>query len=216
MKKLPLIIGLIFLCLPTLFGQLKNVKQIIKKVDKIKSVRDAEHFLVKDTAVDGYIMTVNPVTDTSEFYKLILSKNIGELFDFASDDNKFHYVIKILAWEEVNQFRVNYIYLDNNKYSKVQIDSLRIVISDRLANREEFTHLAQIYSMDGASKNGGDIGWFLEGQMVKVFEDSIKAHLKDEVYFVDVPENKWYYVVKNTYNPIRKKVIKTMVIKIEK
>jgi len=216
MKKLPLIIGLFFLCLPTLFGQLKNVKQIIKKVDKIKSLRDAEDFLIKNTTIDGYIMTVNPETDTSEFNKSILSKNIGELFDFASDDNKLHYVIKILAWEEANQFRVNYIYLDNNKYSKVQIDSLRIEIRDRLARREEFTHLAQIYSMDQASKNGGDIGWFLEGQMVKVFEDSIKAHLKDEVYFVDVPENNWYYVVKNTYNPIRKKVLKTIMIKIKK
>lgn len=210
MKKL-LLIGLITLSYSSVIGQNKNVEQIANALQKINSVEDAENLLAKDTTMIGEIISLNLRTDTSYFAKELFAKNKGDIVEFS--DSEFIYVTKAIAWREVNQYRVSYIYFDNNKYKINEIDSLRKLISKKLKDGDKFSALALKYSMDGNSKKGGDIGWFEEGQMVKVFEDSIKSHSVGDIYYVDVPENKWYYIVKNTYDPIRDKILDVILIK---
>ncbi|KPL13440.1 MAG: hypothetical protein AMS26_14415 [Bacteroides sp. SM23_62] len=47
-------------------------------------------------------------------------------------------------------------------------DSLQEVLN----SGGDFANLARQYSMDGSAQEGGDLGWFPEGQMVKPFSDS--------------------------------------------
>jgi peptidyl-prolyl cis-trans isomerase D len=47
-------------------------------------------------------------------------------------------------------------------------DSLQEVLS----GGGDFANLARLYSTDGSAQEGGDLGWFPEGQMVKPFSDS--------------------------------------------
>lgn len=47
------------------------------------------------------------------------------------------------------------------------------MISQELARGESFSNLARMYSEDpGSQKNGGDLGYFVRGQMVKEFEEA--------------------------------------------
>lgn len=55
--------------------------------------------------------------------------------------------------------------------------------------------------------NKGDLGWFSEGTMYKAFEDAIKSHKKNDLFEVDIPENRWYYVVLKTYNDLPKSIL---------
>ena len=52
--------------------------------------------------------------------------------------------------------------------AKVRIDS---VLAKARAG-EDFAELAKQYSADGSAANGGDLGWFRRGQMVRAFEET--------------------------------------------
>lgn len=115
---------------------------------------------------------------------------------------KYRGISKSVAISKVKMMRVSYIYLDGSKIDLKRIGELRYEIMTFIANGKKFSDLANEYTMDG-NKNG-DLGWFEEGMMVKDFENAIKAHKKGDVFTVDIPENKWYYVVFKTFDDLEK------------
>jgi peptidyl-prolyl cis-trans isomerase D len=54
-------------------------------------------------------------------------------------------------------------------------------LQDVLKNGGDFASLAMQFSMDGSAQQGGDLGWFPEGQMVKPFSDSCFYGKKGEI-----------------------------------
>jgi hypothetical protein len=64
--------------------------------------------------------------------------------------------------------------------------------------------------MDGNTTHG-DLGWFFGEDMVpKELQDAVSKHKLGDVFFVDVPERQWYYIVKKTYDDQIKKEIKVL------
>ena len=64
----------------------------------------------------------------------------------------------------------------NKEPSEIDLDSIKSEIyklQDRLKNGENFETLAEKYSKDNSGQNGGDLGWFSKGKMVKPFEDAV-------------------------------------------
>jgi parvulin-like peptidyl-prolyl isomerase len=61
--------------------------------------------------------------------------------------------------------------------------------------------------MDG-NKTRGDTDWFFGPEMMpKEFEDAVKARKTGEIFFVDVSEKQWHYIVKKTHDDRIKKDI---------
>lgn len=148
-------------------------------------------FASENPNLEAELLNIHPEIETDNFSNNLTELKIGEIFS----DVDFTY--KILFETNVKAFRVSYIFLDASKLSLKEIEKLRTQILKDYKNGIQFTDLANNYSMDN-NKNG-DLGWFTEGMMVPNFEIAIKKHKLNEIFKVDVPNNKWYYVVLKTF-----------------
>jgi hypothetical protein len=64
--------------------------------------------------------------------------------------------------------------------------------------------------MDG-NKTRGDTDWFWgEFSFPKEFQDAVQKHKKGEIFFVDVPEKQWHYIVHKTHDDQITKDIKVL------
>jgi hypothetical protein len=181
------------------FGQQEKIEKIKSEFNGIKNRKQAEKFIRENPSLKGAIVTIDPKTDSSIFAKEILSKKPGEIL--TQQYGKTTQLFKILATEKVLAYRVQYILFNGNQMKIKQIHTRRDSILTRLKNGESFDVLARQYSMDDNAKKGGDLGWFKENELVPEFENAVKAHDPGEVFTVDVPTEKWYYIVKNSYRP---------------
>ena len=149
-------------------------------------------FIEKNPKANWKVFTIESSSDTSELLLSLYDKKNG--FTFKIDNNNY----KILQIDSTLSFRVNYIYLNGEKLSKTQIDSLRQEIISRYKDGTSFLDLVQQYNMDG--NNTGDTKWFTENMMVKDFETSVRSHKKGDIFAVETPNQKWYHIVLKTYD----------------
>lgn len=154
------------------FGQSKE-----SDLAKIKTVSQAETYIANNPKSECTIFSIESSSDTTEIDKPIYNKKVG--FTFYIDKVLF----KILELDSTLSFRANYIYLDGNKYSKNEIDSLLKEIISKYKSGTSFFDLVQQYNMDG--NPNGDTKWFKENMMVKNFEQAVKNHKKGEIFTVD-------------------------------
>ena len=86
-----------------------------------------------------------------------------------------------------------------------KIDSLKKIITKKISDGVPFDKLSDEYTMDG-NNTKGDTGWFYgENMLPKEFQDAVAKHKKDEVFYVDVSEKQWHYIVKKTFDDDAKK-----------
>jgi parvulin-like peptidyl-prolyl isomerase len=87
------------------------------------------------------------------------------------------------------------------------VDSLSKLIVGKLNAGESFESLSDKYTMDG-NDTKGDLGWFYgEGQVPKEVQEAVAKHKKGDIFFLDIPERQWYYILKKTYDDDFKKEI---------
>jgi parvulin-like peptidyl-prolyl isomerase len=90
--------------------------------------------------------------------------------------------------------------------SETQIDSLKKIIVQKANSGESWDKLSDKYTMDGNTTHG-DTGWFFgEEMMPKEFQEAVKAHKLGDIFFVDVSDKQWHYIVKKTYDDDDKKI----------
>ncbi|MGL5328912.1 MAG: peptidylprolyl isomerase [Peptostreptococcaceae bacterium] len=125
----------------------------------------------------------NPVTD--EEIKTYYEKNKK---DFYLDEVKAsHILIKTID--------------DQNKplgdKEKAEAKKKAEEVLAKVKAGEEFSKLAKEYSQDGSAQNGGDLGFFGKGQMVKPFEEAAFSMKVGEVS--DIVETEYgYHIIKVT------------------
>ncbi|KKR49124.1 MAG: Protein translocase subunit SecD [Candidatus Magasanikbacteria bacterium GW2011_GWC2_40_17] len=73
------------------------------------------------------------------------------------------------------------------------------VLKEALASNADFSALAKKYSEDpGSAQNGGNLGWFPAGAMVKPFEDAVKSLKINQTTYKLVKSDFGFHIIKKT------------------
>ncbi|HVU96929.1 MAG TPA: peptidylprolyl isomerase [Puia sp.] len=189
-------LGILLLFSSSAFAQ----NEVHDQFAKITTVQQAQQWADANPKLKPAILNLNSLKDSSLIDKRLLRQNQGDVFSVG------YVTYKVLESTEKVQYRASYIFLDGGSLSQTQIDSLKKIIVSKASKGADWNQLSDEYTMDGNTTHG-DTGWFFgEEQMPKEFQDAVKAHQKGEIFFVDVSERNWHYIVKKTYDDDDKKV----------
>jgi hypothetical protein len=174
---------------------------VTEKFQKIVTVAEAQQFIEANAALKPALLTLSSQKDSSLIDKRLLRQNKGDIFSVG------YVTYKVLEATEKVAYRANYVFLDGAALSAPQIDSLKKIIVQKGTAGTPFNQLSDQYTMDGNTTHG-DTGWFFgEEMMPKEFQDGVKNHKLGEIFFVDVSDRQWHYIVKKTYDDDDKKEI---------
>ncbi|MDD4527785.1 MAG: peptidylprolyl isomerase [Candidatus Margulisbacteria bacterium] len=117
-----------------------------------------------------------------------LKDNIESKIKVSAKDAKKYYDENKDMFKKDDQIKARHILVATEKEAKD--------IIAKLNKGESFQALAREFSMDPGSKvNGGDLGWFAKGQMVKPFETAAFALKKGEYTKQEVQTQYGYHVI---------------------
>lgn len=189
--------GLFLLISTPIFAQLTVTEQF----QKIGTVQQAQQFIEANPALKPTLLHLSYGKDSTLIDKRLLRQNKGDVFSVG------YVTYKVLEATETVNYRANYVFLDGSSLSMPEIDSLKKIIVQKANAGTPFDQLSDQYTMDGNTTHG-DTGWFFGIEMMpKEFQDAVSKHKKGEIFFVDVSERQWHYIVKKTYDDDLKKDI---------
>jgi hypothetical protein len=189
------LIGLFLLLSAPIFAQLTVREQF----EKITTVAQAQKFIDANAPLKPTLLYLSYGRDTALIDKRLLKQNKGDVFSVG------YVTYKIIEATETVNYRCSYIFLDGGSLSKSEIDELKKVILKKHSDGVSWEKLSDEYTMDG-NNTKGDTGWFFGEEMVpKELQDAVKSHKLNDIFFVDVPERQWNYIVKKTYDDQIKK-----------
>jgi parvulin-like peptidyl-prolyl isomerase len=191
------LVGFFLLLSTPIFAQLTVTEQF----QKIGTVQEAQQYIDANPALKPVLLHLSFGKDSTLIDKRLLRQNKGDVFSVG------YVTYKIIEAKETVQYRANYIFLDGSTLSMTEIDSLKKIIVQKATAGASFEQLSDQYTMDGNTTHG-DTGWFFGIEMMpKEFQDAVKNHKTGDIFFVDVSDKQWHYIVKKTYNDDLKKDI---------
>ncbi|MBS1566681.1 MAG: peptidylprolyl isomerase [Bacteroidetes bacterium] len=174
---------------------------VTDRFKKIETVAQAQQFIDASPELKPALLKLSLGKDSSLIDKRLLRQKKGDVFSVG------YVTYKVIEAEEAVQYRASYIFLDGGSLSKQEVDSLKKLITQKISEGVPFDKLSDQYTMDGNTTHG-DTGWFFgEYSFPKEFQDAVQAHKLGDVFFVDVSEKQWHYIVKKTYDDNVKKDI---------
>ncbi len=180
-----------------MFGQLTVTEQF----QKIATVKQAQQYIDANPELKPALLYLSLGKDSTLIDKRLLRQKQGDIFSVG------YVTYKVLEAKDTINFRASYIFLDGATYSRPEIDSLKKIIFQKASAGESFEALSDQYTMDG-NKTRGDTDWFFGEDMVsKEFQDAVQKHKTGEIFFLDVPEKQWHYIIKKTHDDRVKKDI---------
>ena len=144
----------------------------IKKIkDKLSSedINDSTFSLLNSDSFNPYSKF-----NVDQLPTELAGKKVGFITDFKYEDGKI-IIRKLSKIENDSSFkaRAKHILLKFDESNKINVRSEANRILSLLREGSDFDETARTYSQDGSASNGGDLGWFSEGMMVKPFEDAV-------------------------------------------
>ena len=170
-----------------------NAQDLREQIKQINTVEAAMQFLTDNPGSDAQIVTYTPGLDIDPAQNPFPGNSIDNVAESG-------FMLKKVGSKMVTASRVRYIFLDGAALPQKKINKLRSKILKEIKNGTPFQALAKAYSMDGNKEKGGDLDWFIHGQMVPEFERMVKSHLVNDVFTIDLPEQNWYYIVLKTHD----------------
>lgn len=192
-----LFLGICLLCSFSLFAQ----PTVTEQFQKIGTVAEAQKFIDANPTLKPTLLKLASGKDSALIEKRLLRQKKGDIFSVG------YVTYKVIEFSQEIAFRSSYIFLDGGSLSIKEIDSLKTLIVQKAATGTPWEQLSDQYTMDG-NKTHGDTGWFFgEEQMPKEFQDAVQKHKTGEVFFVDVSDKQWHYIIKKTFDDRDKKEI---------
>lgn len=115
------------------------------------------------------------------FLQAVKGLSPGDVSEILRSPNGFH-VLKLndrrgsKAPVTLRQTHVRHILIKTNELvSEAEAQRRLISLKERLDNNGDFAELARLYSEDGSSGKGGDLGWISPGDTVPEFERAMNA-----------------------------------------
>lgn len=177
---------------------------VTEKFQKIATVEQAQQYITANPQLKPAMLELQLGRDSALIDKRLLRQNKGDVFSVG------YVTYKVLEVKESIALRAAYIFLDGSSLTKSEVDSLKKVITQKAGAGEDWGKLSDQYTMDG-NKTKGDTDWFWgEYNFPKEFQTAVQQHKTGEIFFVDVPEKQWHYIVKKTHADDIKKEIKVL------
>lgn len=174
---------------------------VYEKFQKINTVEQANQYIKDNPELKPTLLKLSAGKDSSLIDKRLLRQNKGDVFSVG------YVTYKVLEAKDTVDFRASYIFLDGGSLSMSEIENLKKVIVDKANSGTPWEQLSDEYTMDGNTTRG-DTDWFFgEYMFPKEFQDAVQKHKKGEIFFVDVSERQWHYIVKKTHDDRVKKDI---------
>jgi len=167
---------------------------LVEKFQKIGTVQQAQQFVDANPDVKPALLRLTYGKDTALIDKRLLRQKQGDIFSVG------YVTYKVVEAKEAIAYRASYIFLDGSSLSPSEIDSMKKQIVGKINAGGNWDQLSDQYTMDG-NKTKGDTDWFFgELMFPKEVQDAVAAHKKGEVFYVDVAERNWHYIIKKTYD----------------
>jgi parvulin-like peptidyl-prolyl isomerase len=198
MKKMKnSLVGIVLLFSAPVIAQ----QTVTEKFQKIGTEQEAQQFIAANAALKPALLNLSYAKDSSLIDKRLLRQKKGDIFSVG------YVTYKVLESTETIAYRASYIFLDGSTLSVSQLDSLKKLIVQKANSGTDFAALSDQFTMDGNTTHG-DTGWFFgELMMPKEFQDAVANHKTGEIFFVDVSDKQWHYIVKKTFDDSDKKEI---------
>ncbi len=146
------------------------------------------------------------VTKLAYKEKLDQNKKIIELLKKNKDQIMAKYWLKNFLNNQITKKNINIFYnkyLENFKTSKeynashilVEKEDEALQIIKKIKDNSQFAKFAKTYSIGPSKKNGGNLGWFGSGQMVKEFEKATSKLKKGMVTKKPVKTRFGYHII---------------------
>ncbi|WEK36071.1 MAG: peptidylprolyl isomerase [Candidatus Pseudobacter hemicellulosilyticus] len=174
---------------------------VFEKFQKINTLPQAQQFIDANPDLKPTLLKLSVGKDSSLIDKRLLRQKQGDVFSVG------YVTYKVLESQESTKYRAQYIFLDGGSLERSEIDSLKKLIVNKATSGTAFDQLSDQYTMDGNTTRG-DTDWFFgELMMPKEFQEAVAKQKLGDIFFVDVPEKQWHYIVKKTYDDQVKKDI---------
>lgn len=178
-----------------------NKKELMAKVENIEISKDDVMNFIRTMADQGHEINtpdrVKMAADELVNQELIYRHAIDKKYD---EDDQFKRILDTLKMQALRQYAVDKIMVEidvsdeevKEFYEKtkeerfkvpVSFEAAHIVVEDenlakeileKIDNGEDFSVLAKEYSQCPSKENGGNLGRFIEGQMVAEFDNALK------------------------------------------
>lgn len=140
-----------------------KLQNMIALSSRVSESELRQEYARRNLKVNGQLIFFSP----SEFSSTAI--------DISEDEIKTYYDAHIDEYKEPEKARLVYVTFSDapTKDDSSDVFARLEDVKKQIADGKDFSDLAKTYSMEpGASKSGGELGWFTRGRMVQEFEEA--------------------------------------------
>lgn len=190
-------------------------KEIAKEIIEVNDLTELNRY-VRQNSDNAWEQKFQSTSEVEEKIKdFAFSSEIGAVYGPYQEDDSYH-IVKLAAREmRSDSVMASHILIQEESASRSEelADSLIEVLS---ANKSKMAELAEMFSKDqGSASNGGDLGWFNDGVMVKPFNDAAFNGRVGEVQKVISQFGIHILIVNKKSTPVEKALLAKVTRKVE-